>query len=231
MERPQCANHALDLSFTVDTITTAPAKLTGQGTLDLTAGTPAMRVEGSFALTYTRVVDTYQWSLSELDLTVTRDGVVETVAGDTIELVARHLHGQGLGRMIIANRRVENAHTIAAALNGFAIGLDEVDAHLAEADIVVSATASPEPLLTRASVAEALKQRRRRPMFLVDLAVPRDIEAAVAELPDAYLYTVLRWTARIDMDLAKWPSLKAYVDRVGARPKVQEALKAEGLAK
>jgi glutamyl-tRNA reductase len=111
-------------------------------------------------------------------------------AGDTIELVARHLHGQGLGRMIIANRRVENAHTIAAALNGFAIGLDEVDAHLAEADIVVSATASPEPLLTRASVAEALKQRRRRPMFLVDLAVPRDIEAAVAELPDAYLYTV-----------------------------------------
>jgi glutamyl-tRNA reductase len=111
-------------------------------------------------------------------------------AGETIELVARHLHGQHLGRTIIANRRVESAHAIAAALGGYAIGLDEVHAHLAEADIVVTATASPQPLLTQALVSEALKARRRRPIFIVDLAVPRDVEATVATLADVYLYTV-----------------------------------------
>jgi glutamyl-tRNA reductase len=113
-------------------------------------------------------------------------------AGDTMELVARHLHGNGLGRIIIANRRVENAHAIATTLNGYAIGLDEVPMHLAEADMVVTATASPEPIVTRAMVTEALKARRRRPIFIVDLAVPRDVEGSVAELEDVYLYTV--WT-------------------------------------
>jgi glutamyl-tRNA reductase len=111
-------------------------------------------------------------------------------AGETIDLVARHLHGQRLGRMIIANRRVENAHAIASGFGGYAIGLDEVSAHLAEADIVVTATASPRPLITRQMVADALKARRRKPMFIVDLAVPRDVETAAAELPDVYLYTL-----------------------------------------
>ena len=111
-------------------------------------------------------------------------------AGDTIELVARHLHGQKLGRAIIANRRIENAHAIAVEIEGFAIGLDEIHAHLADADIVVSATASPEPIVTRAAVSEALRVRRRRPIFIVDLAVPRDVEPAVAQLEDVYLYNI-----------------------------------------
>jgi len=122
-------------------------------------------------------------------------------AGETIELVARHLHGSGLGRMIIANRRVENAHAIATTMNGYAIGLDEVPAHLAEADIVVSATASPEPIVTHAMASEALKVRRRRPIFIVDLAVPRDVEASVAELQDVYLYTVDDLQSVIDRNL------------------------------
>jgi glutamyl-tRNA reductase len=111
-------------------------------------------------------------------------------AGETIELVARHLYGHQLGRTIIANRHVDSAHAIAAELGGYAIALDEVPAHLAEADIVVTATASPEPIVTRAMVSDALKARRRRPMFIVDLAVPRDVEGSVAELADVYLYTV-----------------------------------------
>jgi len=111
-------------------------------------------------------------------------------AGQTIELAARHLHGHGMNRIIIANRNVHRARELAATLNGFAISLDEIPAHLPEADIVISSTASPVALVTREHVEQALKQRRQKPMFMVDIAVPRDIEESVAELEDVYLYTV-----------------------------------------
>ena len=111
-------------------------------------------------------------------------------AGDTIELVARHLHENGVGRLIIANRTLERAHALVAAFAGYAIALDEIPAHLGEADIVIAATASPGLMLKAAQVRDCVKQHRRRPMFMVDLAVPRDIEPAVAELDDIYLYTV-----------------------------------------
>jgi glutamyl-tRNA reductase len=111
-------------------------------------------------------------------------------AGETVELTARHLHQHGIGRMIIANRTVERAHTLAAQFNGYAIALSDLPAHLAEADIVISSTASQLPILGKGSVESALKSRKHRPMFMVDIAVPRDIEAEVAKLPDVYLYTV-----------------------------------------
>ncbi len=111
-------------------------------------------------------------------------------AGETIELAARHLHEQGTGRMVIANRTVERAHALATEFNAYAIALDEIPGHLAEADIIITSTASPEPLIHRDMVAAALERRRHRPMFLVDIAVPRDIAPEVAELEDVYLYTV-----------------------------------------
>lgn len=111
-------------------------------------------------------------------------------AGQTIELAARHLHGHGMNRIIIANRNVHRARELATSVDGFAISLDEIPAHLAESDIVISSTASPIPLVYKDMVEEALKKRRRRPMFMVDIAVPRDIEASVADLDDVYLYTV-----------------------------------------
>lgn len=111
-------------------------------------------------------------------------------AGETIELAARHLAQNGIGRMIVANRTVERAHLLAAEFNGYAISLSDIPSHLAEADIVISSTASPLPLLGKGSVERALKARKRRPMFMVDIAVPRDIEPEVGELPDVYLYTV-----------------------------------------
>ncbi len=111
-------------------------------------------------------------------------------AGETIELVARHLKEQGIGRIVIANRTLERAHALAEAIGGYAIGLTEIEQHLHEADIVIASTASPTPLLLRAHVKAALKRRRHRPMLMVDIAVPRDIDAAVAELDDVYLYTV-----------------------------------------
>jgi glutamyl-tRNA reductase len=111
-------------------------------------------------------------------------------AGETVELAARHLSQHGIGRMIVANRTVERAHALAAQFDGYAIGLTEISAHLPEADIVISSTASPLPILGKGTVERALKKRKHRPIFMVDIAVPRDIEPEVAELEDVYLYTV-----------------------------------------
>lgn len=111
-------------------------------------------------------------------------------AGETIELTARHLHEQGTGKMIIANRTVERAHDIAARFGGYGISLAEIPAHLAEADIVISSTGSSDPVVTKKTVSQALRSRKHRPVLMVDLAVPPDIEAGVNELDDVYLYTV-----------------------------------------
>lgn len=111
-------------------------------------------------------------------------------AGETVELAARHLHQHGIGRIIVANRTVERAHALAAQFDGYAIALTELAHHLPEADILISSTASPLPVLGKGTVERALKKRKHRPIFMVDIAVPRDIEPEVAELNDIYLYTV-----------------------------------------
>ncbi|MBK1694008.1 glutamyl-tRNA reductase [Chromatium weissei] len=111
-------------------------------------------------------------------------------AGETIELAARHLHHNGVGRIIVANRTVERAHDLAAQFDGFAISLAEIANHLPEADIVIASTASPLPVLGKGTVERALKKRKHRPIFMVDIAVPRDIEPEVGELDDVYLYTI-----------------------------------------
>ncbi|NOQ81448.1 MAG: glutamyl-tRNA reductase [Methylophaga sp.] len=111
-------------------------------------------------------------------------------AGETIELAARHLYDNGVGRIIIANRTIERAHSLAEQINGYAISLSEMPNHLAEADIVMSSTASQLPILGKGTVERALKQRKRKPIFMVDIAVPRDIEAEVGTLEDVYLYCV-----------------------------------------
>lgn len=111
-------------------------------------------------------------------------------AGETIELTARHLTENNIGRIIIANRTFDRAHALAARFDGYAITLEELPRHLAEADVLVSSTASPLPILGKGSVESAIKARKHKPMFMVDLAVPRDIEAEVEQLPDVYLYTV-----------------------------------------
>ena len=111
-------------------------------------------------------------------------------AGETIELVARHLHENHIGRVIVANRTVQRARELAAPLGGYAISLDEIPSHLAEADIVISSTANPDVILEPSQVKSSLKRRKHRPVFMVDIAVPRDIHPAVGDLEDIYLYTV-----------------------------------------
>ena len=111
-------------------------------------------------------------------------------AGETIELVARHLQEQGIGKLIIANRTLGRAKELARSLKAEAILLSDIPDQLHRADIVISSTASQLPILGKGAVETALKQRKHKPMFMVDIAVPRDIEPEVGELNDVYLYTV-----------------------------------------
>ncbi len=111
-------------------------------------------------------------------------------AGETIELVARHLRENGIEGIIIANRTLARAETLVNEVNGMAITLQEIPDYLSRADIVISSTASPLPILGKGAVERAIKLRKHRPMLMVDIAVPRDIEPEVGELNDAYLYTV-----------------------------------------
>ena len=111
-------------------------------------------------------------------------------AGEMIELCATHFAAQAPARIAVANRTVERAGKLAARFNGRAIELKSLAEQLHEYDVVVSCTASSLPILGKGLVERALKQRRRRPMFMVDLAVPRDIEPEVADLGDVFLYTV-----------------------------------------
>lgn len=111
-------------------------------------------------------------------------------AGDTIELAARHLRENGIQRMIIANRTLARAENLVTEVEGLAITLAEIPAYLTEADIVISSTASPLPILGKGAVESAIKARRHRPILMIDIAVPRDIEPEVGQLSDIYLYTV-----------------------------------------
>ena len=111
-------------------------------------------------------------------------------AGETIRLFARHLRGQGVGRLIIANRSLDRAQKLASEMGGFAIALDDLPAHLAEADLVVSSTAARHLIVSRPLMEAALAKRRRKPVCLIDLAVPPDLDPKIRELSDCYLYTV-----------------------------------------
>lgn len=111
-------------------------------------------------------------------------------AGQTIELVARHLKEQGIKRIIVANRTLARAEVLAQELGAEAIMLGEIGDYLSEADIVISSTASQLPIIGKGMVERATSKRRHNPMLLVDIAVPRDIEPEVEEVKDAYLYTV-----------------------------------------
>lgn len=111
-------------------------------------------------------------------------------AGETIELTTRHLCQQGVANIIVANRTLERARRLTDIFGGKPVLLSDLPHILHESDIVISSTASPVPVLGKGTVEKALKQRKHKPMFMVDIAVPRDIEPEVSELADAFLYTV-----------------------------------------
>ena len=111
-------------------------------------------------------------------------------AGETIELVTRHLVEAGIDDIVIANRTLGRARELAHKFGASAVLLAEIPEQLADVDIVITSTASQLPILGKGAVEQALKSRKHRPYLMVDLAVPRDIETQVGDLPDVYLYSV-----------------------------------------
>jgi glutamyl-tRNA reductase len=116
--------------------------------------------------------------------------VILVGAGEMIELCGRHLREKGVTSLVIANRSIDRARELAAQYDATAATLTDLPGVLHRADILISSTASIEPVLQADAVKAALKQRRHRPMFLVDIAVPRDIHPDVGKLDDVYLYTI-----------------------------------------
>jgi glutamyl-tRNA reductase len=111
-------------------------------------------------------------------------------AGETIELTCRHLYGQGVRNIIVANRTVSRAQNLNEEFGAQVISLHELPTRLSDADMVFSSTASTLPILGKGAFESALKLRRNKPMFVVDLAIPRDVEPEVGDLRNVYLYTV-----------------------------------------
>jgi len=111
-------------------------------------------------------------------------------AGETIELVAKHLYDNKVGQITVANRTIARAEAMAEQIGADVITLAQIPEHLAQADIVISSTGSTLPIIGKGMVETALAQRKHQPIFMVDLAVPRDIEEQVSELEDVFLYTV-----------------------------------------
>ena len=111
-------------------------------------------------------------------------------AGRTIELVVKHFVEKGVSEIVVANRTLDNALEIASRFDAHGVLLSDIPGQLIKADIVVSSTNSQLPLLGKGAVERALKHRKHKPMLLIDLAVPRDIEAEVSEIADAYLYSI-----------------------------------------
>ncbi len=111
-------------------------------------------------------------------------------AGEMIELCTQHLSQQGVDKIIVANRTVENAKKIADLYDARAISLKQFSSIVHEADIIISSTAASVPIIGKGLIESALKLRKHKPMFMLDIAIPRDIEPEVAQLDDVFLYTV-----------------------------------------
>jgi glutamyl-tRNA reductase len=116
--------------------------------------------------------------------------VVVLGAGETSELTARALAEQGAGTIFVANRHADRALSLAQRFGGAVVGLDDLPDQLLLADIVVSSTSSPEPIVGRDELEQVMSERREQPLLLIDIAVPRDVEAACSELPGVTLYDI-----------------------------------------
>ncbi|MBI4391184.1 MAG: glutamyl-tRNA reductase, partial [candidate division NC10 bacterium] len=111
-------------------------------------------------------------------------------AGEMSEAAAQHLKEEGVSAILVSNRRYERALDLAARLGGRAVRFDQFKEEVLSADIVIASTAAPHPILTRADVEQIIRARRQRPLFLIDIAVPRDIAADVNAIDNVYLYDI-----------------------------------------
>jgi len=111
-------------------------------------------------------------------------------AGEMAELAARHLLSQGVSAITVANRTFQKAVEVAQVFKGVPVSFEEIGAQLLEADIVISSTAAPGYVITHDQVKGSMKKRRNRPLFFIDIAVPRDVEPEVNDLENVYAYDI-----------------------------------------
>jgi glutamyl-tRNA reductase len=150
-------------------------------------------------------------------------------AGRTIELVVQHLKEAGVQSIVVANRTLTNAQELKRKYGVREVLLSDIPRELEHADIVVSSTASQLPILGKGAVERALRARRHKPIFMVDLAVPRDIEAEVAELDDVYLYSVDDLREVIDSNLRNRQQAALEAEAIIERGLEQHERKQRGL--
>ena len=146
-------------------------------------------------------------------------------AGETIELVARHLIEAGVSKIVIANRTLGRARELAQKFGAEAVLLAEIPEQLLDADIIITSTASQLPILGKGAVEHALKARKHRPFLMVDIAVPRDIESQVGDLRDVYLYSVDDLREIVDQNMRSRRNEACKADLIieeGVRQYVQE---------
>ncbi len=111
-------------------------------------------------------------------------------AGEMAELAAEHLVGQGVAEVVVANRTLQRAVNLARCYNGRAVSLEELLDQLQHVDIIISSTGSPDLILHKEDVRPVMRERRNRPLFFIDIAVPRDLDPAINDLDNVYLYDI-----------------------------------------
>lgn len=206
----EAVKHALRVASGLDSMILGESQILGQVKLAVnyaqTAGTLGTRLRKLFDYVFSvskqvrteTTIGYHSLSLAatSVDLVkhlfadITQLGVLLIGTGETIELAAQHLQAAGVRRFWLANRTTSHAEKLGKQINAHIITLGQIPDYLAQADMIVTATASPLPILGKGMVESAIKIRKHRPMFMVDLAVPRDIEHEVANLADVYLYTL-----------------------------------------
>jgi len=130
-------------------------------------------------------------------------GVLVVGAGEISTITAQHLRSQGVGEIVITSRTAAHADALAADVNGRAIPWNDMRGALAAADIVITATGSPRPILSRTDIAAVSDKRRGEPLFIIDIAVPRDVEASVGEIEQVFLYNVDDLQAVVQENLSR----------------------------
>lgn len=132
-------------------------------------------------------------------------------AGEMAELAARHLLSQGVSAITVANRTFQKAVEVAQVFKGVPVSFEEIEAQLLEADIVISSTAAPGYVITHDQVKGSMKKRRNRPLFFIDIAVPRDVEPEVNDLENVYAYDIddLKGIIQVNLSQREEEAVKA----------------------
>ena len=142
-------------------------------------------------------------------------------AGEMAELAAENLVGQGVAEVVVANRTLQRAVTLARCFNGYAVALEEVLGQLEHVDIVISSTGATEVILNKKDVRTVMRERRNRPLFFIDIAVPRDLDAGINELENVYLYDIDDLNNVVEMNKSERDKEAVKAERIVAEEKLK----------